>query len=112
MNDDAEQTVDASDRFQAVKRSADRTADRAHYDSDDQCDEDGKHRVEVEDLLHLGRVLIVEPEHGKQGAEEEDLRQQRLDHAALVADDQRNDQHENDDYIDDHPRTLMPRSAA
>jgi hypothetical protein len=44
----------------------------------------------------------MEPEQSKQGAEEEDLGHERLDDTTLKADYQRDYQHEDDDYVDDH----------
>src|SRR5450759_5307402 len=92
VDEDAEQAVDASDRLEAMKGSADRAADGAHDDGQDDRQEDAEHRGQVGELLHLAGVLVVEAADDQQRAEEEDLRHQRLDHAALVADDQRDHQ--------------------
>src|SRR5438309_4967881 len=102
VNEHTEQAVDAANRFQPVKRAADRAADRAENDGQDQRDEHAEDRVQVEDLLHLVRVRVVESKDDEERAKEEDLRHQRLDDAALVAEDQRDDQNQDDDQVDDH----------
>ncbi len=87
VDEDSEQAVDAADRLHAVERSPDRASDRAQDHGRDQGNEDADHGVDMDQLLHLGRVLVVEPEHQQQGAEKEDLGHQRLDHASLVAEE-------------------------
>src|ERR1700730_10119189 len=84
-----------------MKRAADGAADRPEDDCQDQSDEHAEHGVQVEDLLHLVRVCVVEPKDDEERAEEEYLRHQRLDHATLVAEDQRDDQDQHDDEADD-----------
>src|SRR5258708_2594572 len=102
MHEDAEQAVDAANRFETVERAADRSSDRAQDHRQDQGHEHAQHGVEVQQLLHLVRVLVVKSKDHQEGAEEEDLRHQRLDHSALVSEEERNEDRKHDDGVDDH----------
>ena len=102
MDEYPEEPVDASNRFDSVEHAADTAADRTHDDGEDDRDEDAQDRADVDVRLHRVRVLVVEPEHQEQSAEEEDLSHQRLDHAPLVAEEQRDHEDEYDDDVDDH----------
>jgi len=85
-----------------MEHAADGAADRAQNHRDDEREEDAENRREVQQLLHLGRVLVVESEHGEERAEEKDLRHQRLNDAALKTGDQRDHHYQDDDDVDDH----------
>src|SRR6476661_475909 len=85
-----------------MEGAANGPADKAHDDGQDYRNEDSQHGVDVEELLHLARVLVVKAEDQQQSSEEEDLRHQRLDDALLIADEQGEYQDENDDDVDDH----------
>jgi hypothetical protein len=87
VDEDSEQPVDPADGVKAVEGAADGAADGAQDDGQDQGHEYAQDGVEMEDLLHLGRVRVVEPEDDQQRAEEKDLGHQRLDHSALVAEE-------------------------
>ena len=107
MDEDPEQPVDAADRFHAVERSADRAPDRAQDHRRDQRDEHTEHGWDVDQLLHLSRVLVVEPEYQQQGAEKEDLGRQGLDHASLEAEEQRDDDQEAYGDVDEQPACIV-----
>src|SRR5260370_32879857 len=102
MDENSEQAVDAPNRLETMERPTDRASDRAQDDREDEGHEHAQHRVDVQELLHLARVLVVESKDQKERGEEEDLRHQRLDHATLVSEEQRHEERERDDGVDDH----------
>ena len=102
MDEDPEQPVHPSDRLHAVKGAPDGSPDRSQHHRDDQGHEHAQHGREVQQLLHLIRVLLVEPKNHEQCAEEKDLGHQRLDYAALESGDERDHQHQDDEDVDDH----------
>ena len=85
-----------------MERAANGAADRAKDHGQDDGHEYADDCAEVQELRHLGRVLIVESKDHQQSAEEKDLRHERLDDAALISEKQRDDQDEHDDDIEDH----------
>ena len=102
MYEDAEQAVDAANRLEAMEGAADGAADRPQDHRQDQSYEHAEDGAEVQELLHLVRVLIVESKDHEESAEEKDLRHERLDDTALISEEQSDDKDQHDDDVDDH----------
>src|SRR3981081_4918289 len=111
VHEDAEQAVDPAYLLEAMEGTADRAADRAQDHGEDEGDENREHRIEMQVLEHCGRVPLVESEYRKQGAEEEDLGHQRLDHATLIPEDQRHNQDQHDHYVDNQGGAILVAGA-
>jgi hypothetical protein len=102
VDEDAEEAVDAAHDRHSVDHAADLTAEEPGHHGHDQGQEDVEHGVGVEELLHRRRVgLLVSDDH-EQGAQEEDLDQQRLNHAAAVADPDCDQECDDDCDVDEH----------
>src|SRR5207247_3478302 len=91
-----QQAVDAADDRHAVDRGPDHAPDVAGDHGDDQRQEDRQDGVGVQVVRHGGGVGVAVGDDHQDGGQEEDLDQQRLDDPPLVANYERDQQHDAD----------------